>query len=73
MVVVKFRTLEDKKEMLHKVKKMYKFAKELKECIEDKIDEEEEDDDDEIEYRRHEDYDEPRYRSTTRYRGRRGM
>ena len=66
MIVVRFRTKEDKKEMLHKVKKMHKFAKELKECLED---------DDDVDYRHDEDYDEPQYRggSRMRYRGRRGM
>lgn len=78
MIVVRFRTKEDKKEMLHKVKKMYKFAKELKECLEDKMEDEDyddEDEDDDIEYRHSEEYDEPRYRGgrQMRYRGRRNM
>lgn len=54
MVILRFRTAEDKKEMLKKIKKMYKFSKELLECFEDKYDDDYDDDDDE-EYR-HDDY-----------------
>lgn len=56
MVIVRFRSHSEAKDMLKKVKKMYKFSKELMECLEDKYEnemyEDDEDDDDvESEYR----------------------
>lgn len=53
-MVVMFRTKSEAQDMFSKVKKMYKFAKEIKECFEDKMEDEEYDDeeyDDEVEYR----------------------
>ncbi len=60
MMIVKFRSGTELKEMLHKVKKMEKFTKELRKCLEDKAEEDEddedyryeEDDDDIMEHRR---------------------
>lgn len=75
MVILRFRTSSEAKDMLKKVNKMYKFSKELKECLEDKIEEEVDDDDD----YRYEDEDERHERMSERgssYRGgryRRGM
>lgn len=57
MVVVRLRSSYEHKEMLHKLKKMAKFTKELVKCFEEKADE---DDDDEEDYRYDEDYDEER-------------
>lgn len=54
MVIVRFRSHSEAKDMLKKVKKMYKFSKELMECLEDKYESEmyeDEDDDVESEYR----------------------
>lgn len=55
MVIVRFRSHSEAKDMLKKVKKMYKFSKELMECLEDKYEnemyEDDEDDDIESEYR----------------------
>lgn len=53
MVILRFKTSSDKKELLKKIKKMYKFTKDLKECIEDELDEMEDED---VDYRE-EDYD----------------
>jgi len=58
MVVVRLRSSYEHKEMLHKLKKMAKFTKELVKCFEEKADED--DDDDEEDYRYDEDYDEER-------------
>lgn len=50
MVIVRFRSHSEAKDMLKKVKKMYKFSKELMECLEDKYENEMyEDDDDDVE------------------------
>lgn len=57
MVLVRFRSSSDAKETLKKLKKMHKFTKELIECFEDKIEDDDEDEDyryDEDEYDRHE-------------------
>lgn len=55
MKIVRFRSTSEAKEMLRKVKKMYQFTKELKECLEEKLEgddfEDDEEDDDEAEYR----------------------
>lgn len=54
MVIVRFRSHSEAKDMLKKVKQMYKFSKELMECLEDKYESEmyeDEDDDVESEYR----------------------
>lgn len=80
MVIVRFRSHSEAKDMLKKVKQMYKFSKELMECLEDKYESEmyeDEDDDVESEYRnggqayggRHED----EGMSMRRVRYRRGM
>lgn len=45
MMIVRFRTTSDAKDMLRKLKKMQKFTKELAECIEDKVMDEDEDED----------------------------
>lgn len=54
MVILRFRSESEAKDMLKKAKKMYKFAKEFKECLEDKVEDDldedyryEEEDDDE--------------------------
>ena len=64
-MVVLFRGKAEASSMLHKVRKMYKFAKELKECLEDKIEDSEYDDD--YGY----DEEEPSYRED--YSGQRSM
>ena len=66
MVILRFRTDSDAKDLLKKLKKMHKFTKELIECVEEKYDEEEDDDED----YRYEDEEEmtPRHRGS--YRGR---
>jgi hypothetical protein len=54
MVIVRFRSHSEAKDMLKKVKQMYKFSKELMECLEDKYESEMyEDDEDDVdsEYR----------------------
>ena len=55
MVIVRFRSHSEAKDVLKKVKKMYKFSKELMECLENKYEnemyEDDEDDDVESEYR----------------------
>ena len=48
MMVIKFRSTSEAKDMLKKAKKMYKFSKEFVDCLEDKIEDEY---DDEEEYR----------------------
>lgn len=53
MVLVRFRSGSEAKDTLKKLKKMHKFTKELIECFEEKI----EDDDDE-DYRYDDEYDE---------------
>lgn len=45
MMIVRFRTTSDAKDMLRKLKKMQKFTKELAECIEDKVMDEDDDED----------------------------
>jgi len=47
MVILRFRSESETKDMLKKVKKMYKFAKELKDCLEEKV---EYDDDEDYRY-----------------------
>ena len=55
MMVIKFRSSDDHKDLLHKVKKMKEFTEELEDCLEDAMY------DDEPEYRgglyRREDWD----------------
>lgn len=46
MVVVKLRGVSDAKDTLKKLKKMHKFTKELIECFEEKIEDDDFDDDD---------------------------
>lgn len=58
MVVVRLRSTMEHKEMLHKLKKMAKFTKELVKCFEDKADEDYEDDDED--YRYDDEYEEDR-------------
>ena len=65
MVILRLRTSSEKKELLKKIKKMYKFTKELKECIEDELEDDEEEDYDDLDYR-HEEMD----RMSPSYRGR---
>ena len=54
MVVVKLRGESEMKDTLKKLKKMHKFTKELIECFEDKLEDDDEDyrydDEDEYEY-----------------------
>lgn len=54
MVVVRFRTEENAKELLRKLKKMHKFTRELIECVETKHEEDDEFDDES--YREEDDY-----------------
>ena len=70
MMIVRFRTTSDAKDMLRKLKKMQKFTKELAECIEDKVMDEDEDED----YRMdsYEDEDESSMNRNVRVRYRRG-
>lgn len=54
MVILRFRNDSDAKELMGKLKKMYKFTKELIDCVEEKYEDEENyryDDDDEPAYR----------------------
>ena len=66
MMIVKFRDSESK-DTLKKLKKMHKFTKELIECFEDKMHEEEDDDYDE-DFREDEDWREGDPRMRSRYR-----
>lgn len=66
MMIVKFRASESK-DTLKKLKKMHKFTKELIECFEDKM-HEEEDDDYEEDFREDEDWREEDPRMRSRYR-----
>ena len=66
MVILRFRTDSDAKDLLKKLKKMHKFTKELIECVEEKYDDEEEDD--EEDYRYEDEEMAPRHRGS--YRGR---
>lgn len=43
MILVRFRSGEDHKDILKKVKKMKMFAEELEECLEDVMEEDDED------------------------------
>lgn len=61
MIVVKYKSAEEAKHLLHKVKRMKKDIEEVMECLEEKLAESENDYDDE--------YDEPSYRSDALYRG----
>lgn len=69
MMIIKFRSKEEHKDIISKVKKMKKFAAELEDCLEDAME-------DDIEYRGgyRKDMmdDEPEYRGG-RYGYRRGM
>ena len=65
MMVVKFRSSESK-DTLKKLKKMHKFTKELIECFEDKM--HDEDDDYDEDYREDEDWREEDTRMNRRYR-----
>lgn len=71
MMIVKFRASESK-DTLKKLKKMHKISKELIECFEDKMNEEEDDDYDEDfrggSYREDEDWREEDPRMRSRYR-----
>jgi len=67
MVILRFRTSSEAKDLLKKVKKMHKFSKELVECLEDKIEEEDDDDED---YRYEEEERMEHSSRTPSYRGR---
>ena len=57
MVIVRLRSVSDAKDTLKKLKKMHKFTKELIECFEEKIEDDDEDEDyryNDEEYERHE-------------------
>lgn len=71
-MVIKFRSGSDAKDTIKKLKKMHKFTKELIECFEEKL---EDDDDYDEDYRDDEDYDRMNDRSGSYRRGRyrRGM
>ena len=57
MVILRFRSNTEVKDMLKKAKKMYKFSKEFKECLEEKL---EDTDDEDYRYDDEEDEDERR-------------
>ena len=63
MVMIRFRSASDAKEMVRKLKKMHRFTKELIECFEDKV--EDDDDDDDESYRYDDEY--PRHESESRH------
>lgn len=46
MMIIKFRSGDEAKDMLKKAKKMYKYSKEFMDCLEDKMNEEYDDDED---------------------------
>ena len=71
-MVIKFRSGSDAKDTIKKLKKMHKFTKELIECFEEKL---EDDDDYDEDYRDDEDYDRMSERGGSYRRGRyrRGM
>ena len=50
MVILRFRTDSDAKDLLKKLKRMHKFTKELMECVEDKYEDEEDDDEEDYRY-----------------------
>ena len=56
MIVIRTRSTSDSKEMLRKLKKMYKFTKELLDCVEERY--EDDYDDDDLDYRHDDDEDE---------------
>lgn len=58
MVIIRFRSEAELEHTLKKLKKMHKFTKELIECFEEKI---EEDDDENYSYDEDDDYDEEDY------------
>jgi len=62
MVIVRYKSAEEAKHLLRKVKRMKKDIEEVVECLEEKMEEME---GDESEY----DYEEPMYRGDTSYRG----
>ena len=68
MILVRFRSGEDHKDILKKVKKMKKFAEELEECLEDVM----EDDDEDYRYRREDEEMSERRGGRYAYRGGRG-
>ena len=72
MMVVRFRSESDAKDTLKKLKKMKMFVKDMIECFEDKI---EEDDDEDYRYDDEEDYEHMNERRGSYRRGRyrRGM
>lgn len=49
MIILRMKSVAEKREMLHKIKKMYKFAKELKDCFEEQL--EDDYDDEDVDYR----------------------
>ena len=62
MIVVRYKSAEEAKHLLHKVKRMKKDLEEVVECLEEKMEEMEQIEPD---Y----DYDEPMYRNDVTYRG----
>lgn len=60
MVIVRFRSEAELEHTLKKLKKMHKFTKELIECFEEKI----EDNDEDYRYDEDDDYDEEGYSSS---------
>ena len=71
MLIVKFRSDSDAKDTIKKLKKMHKFTKELIECFEEKMEDDDEDYRDDYEY--DDEYDEPVRPHHRRGRYRRGM
>lgn len=75
MIILRFRTDSDAKELLMKLKRMHKFTKEMIECVEEKHEDELEDEDFEDEESYRDDDDEQMRRGRMRrrsaaYRGR---
>lgn len=72
MVMVRFRSKSEVKDTIKRLKKMHKFTKELIECFEDKMEDDEYDDDEEdYRYSEEEEYDRKPEHMRGRYR--RGM
>lgn len=72
MVILRFRTGSEAKDLLKKLKKMHKFTKELMECVEEKYDEDDDYDDD-ADYREDDDYESSKMRKGMYRRYRRSM
>lgn len=75
MLIVRFRSKEEHKDLLKKVKKMKEYAEMIEDCLEDSVEDDEEDDDAyryRGNYRREDDYEMDERRGGSRYGYRRG-